>query len=309
MPSPNRFTAICIVIAAVLCAPQFSLGQYSISSIAGGGPNNLPALSASLGDAESVAFDSAGNAYIANSYGYANQIIEVSSTGTVTVVAGNGTPGYAGDGGPATSAALDQPEGVFVDGSGNIFIADTGNSVIREVVAGNIQTVVGINYDASGGSACQYGDGPALSAYLCEPYSIFVDGSGDIFIADFGNSVIREFVKSTGNVQTVGGNFTLGPGYNGDGPATQAQLDLPASVFVDAAGNIFISDTFNNLVRVINPSAQSVVIATVTIPPGNIGTVAGFQYDSFEGSAASVVLLDAAGQVIDHQPTTVGETL
>jgi hypothetical protein len=72
MPSPNRLTSICIVIAVVLCAPQFSLGQYSISSIAGGGPNNLAALSASIGYAESIAFDSAGNAYIANSYGYAN---------------------------------------------------------------------------------------------------------------------------------------------------------------------------------------------------------------------------------------------
>ena len=88
MPSPNRLVSICIVIAAVLCAPQFSLGQDSISSIAGGGPNNLAALSASIGFPESVAFDSAGNAYIAESY--ASQILKVSAGGTVTVVAGNG---------------------------------------------------------------------------------------------------------------------------------------------------------------------------------------------------------------------------
>ncbi|MFZ3265841.1 MAG: hypothetical protein WA172_17675 [Terriglobales bacterium] len=298
MPSPNKLASICIAVAVALSAPLL-FGQYSINTIAGGGPNGLPALQASFGYPESMAFDSSGNVYIAESY--ASQVLKVSTSGTVTVVAGNGTSGYSGDGGPATSAALGAfgPQGIFVDGSGNIFIADTGNSVIREVVAGsgNIQTVVGVNYDASQGSACQYGDGPALSAYLCLPYSIFVDGSGNIFIADFGNSVIREFVPSTGNVQTVAGNFTAGPGYSGDGPATQVQLDLPAGVFVDAAGNIFISDTFNNLVRVVNPSTQPVIIATVTIPPGYIGTVAGKQYDSMEGSACN---LSANGTAISE---------
>src|SRR5208282_1232473 len=290
MPSPNRLTSICIVIAVVLCAPQFSLGQYSINSIAGGGPNNIAALSASIGYAESIAFDSAGNAYIANSYLYANQIIEVSS-GIVTVVAGNGTPGYSGDGGPATNAALYQPEGVFVDGSGNIFIADTENSVLREVVAstGNIQTVVGVNYDASGGSACQSGGdgGPALSAHLCLPYSVFVDGSGNIFIADFGNSTIREVAASTGNIQTIAGTPGT-PGYIDDVPATDAELDLPGSVFVDSAGNIIVADTFNSVIRVVNPSAQPVTVANTTIPAGFIGTVAGSQYDSFEGSSCQL---------------------
>ncbi|MGA7646156.1 MAG: hypothetical protein WBW01_06570, partial [Terriglobales bacterium] len=272
----------------VLCAPQFSLGQYSISSIAGGGPNNLPALSASIGFPEGIAFDSAGNAYIANSYLYANQIIEVSSTGTVTVVAGNGTFGdYSGDGGPATSAALNQPEGVFVDGHGNVFIADTENSVIREVVAstGNIQTVVGINYDANGGSGCQSGGdgGPALSAHLCLPYSVFVDGSGNIFIADFGNSTIREVAASTGNIQTVAGTPAT-PGYIDGVLATAAELDLPGGVFVDGSGNIIVADTFNSVVRVVNTGAQSVTVAGVLIPAGFIETVAGFQYDSQEGS-------------------------
>jgi hypothetical protein len=285
MPSPNRLTSICIVIAVVLCAPQFSLGQYSISSIAGGGPNNIAALSASIGYPESVAFDSAGNAYIAESY--ASQILKVSAAGTVTVVAGNGTPGYSGDGGPATGAALYQPEGVFVDGSGNIFIADTENSVIREVVAstGNIQTVVGVNYDASGGSSCQSGGdgGPALSAHLCLPYSVFVDSFGDILIADFGNSTIREVVASTGNIQTVAGTPGT-PGYVDGVQATNAELDLPASVFADGSGNIIIADTFNSVIRVVNPGAQPVTIAGTVIPAGYIKTVAGSQYDSMEGS-------------------------
>ena len=287
MRSLNFFASLGIVAALAFGAPQVSLGQYSINSIAGGGPNGLLALKASVGDAESVAFDSEGNAYIAES-GYSSQILKVSAAGTVTVVAGNGTPGYSGDGGPATSAALFKPEGVFVDSSGNIFIADTQNSVIREVLAstGNIQTVVGVNYDSSEGSACVYGGdgGPALSADLCLPSSVFVDGSSNIFIADFGNSAVREVVASTGDIQTVAGTGVAG--YNADNiPAKTAQLDLPSGVFVDAAGNIFISDTFNNLVRVVNPSTQTVVIGTLHIPAGYIETVAGIQYDSMEGSA------------------------
>ena len=289
MPSPSRLTSICIVIAVALCAPYLSFAQYSINSIAGGGPNNLSALQASIGYPESIAFDTAGNAYIAES-GFSSQILKVSA-GTVTVVAGNGTPGYTGDGGPATSAALYQPEGVFVDSSGNIFIADTENSVIREVVAstGKIQTVVGVNYDASGGSACLSGGdgGPALSAHLCLPFSVFVDSSGNIFIADFGNSTIREVVASTGNIQTVAGTPGT-PGYIDGVPATSAELDLPASVFVDGSGNIIIADTFNSVIRVVNPGAQPVTIAGTVIPAGFIETVAGSQYDSMEGSACQL---------------------
>ena len=292
MPSPNKFISICIVIGVALSLPALSFGQYSINTIAGGGPNNIAALSASIGFPESIAFDSAGNAYIANSYLYANQIVEVSTTGIVTVVAGNGTfGGYSGDGGPATSAALNQPEGVFVDGSGNIFIADTENSVIREVVAstGNIQTVVGVNYDASGGSACLSGGdgGPAASAYLCEPYSVFVDGFGNIFIADFGNSTIREVVASTGNIATIAGTPDT-PGYLDNVKAIDAQLDLPGGVFVDKSGNIFISDTFNSVIRVVNPGATAVVVAGTSIPAGFIETVAGSQYDSIEGTACQL---------------------
>ena len=253
--------SFCLLLALALCAPQVALGQYSISSIAGGGPNNLPALQSSIGYAASVALDGSGNTYIADSY--SSQIFKLSG-GTLTVVAGNGTLGYSGDGGPATSATLNGPKGVFVDGSGNIFIADTDNSVIREVVAGtgNIQTVAG------NGTAGYSGDGnPATGAHLNDPFGVFVDKSGDIFIADTDNSVIREVVASTGNIQTVAGDFTLGAGYSGDsGLATSAQLDQPQGVFVDGSGNIFVADTYNSVIR------------EVTSANGNIQTVAGKYY-------------------------------
>jgi protein gp37 len=292
----NLAASYCILLAVALCSPQVAPGQYSISSIAGGGPNNLPALKSSIGYAVGVALDSAGNTYIADSY--SSQIFQVSASGTLTVVAGNGTLGYSGDGGPATSAALNRPQGIFVDSSGNIFLADTDNSVIREVVAstGNIQTVAG------NGTAGFFGDGnPATGAHLNDPFGVFVDSSGNIFIADTDNSVIREVLASTGNIQTVAGNFTLGAGYSGDaGLATSAQLDQPQSVFVDAVGNIFIADTYNSVIR------------EVTSSNGNIQTVAGVYYAwndsckfSGDGAAAAsaqlclpnAVLLDGSGNI------------
>jgi len=287
----RSFRVIASICLALVVAPQFSYGQFSITSIAGGGPNNLAALKASIGYAGSVVRDAAGNTYIADSY--SSQIFKVDTTGNLTVVAGNGTLGYFGDGGPATSAQLNGPEGVVVDGSGNIFIADTGNSVIREVVAstGNIQTVAG-----NGTSGYSGDGGPATSAELNDPFSLFVDGQGNIFIADTDNFVIREVLASSGNIQTVAGNASLGAGYAGDGgPATSAQLDQPEGVALDGSGNIFIADTYNSVIR------------EVTIANGNIQTVAGTyyawsdlcNYSGDGGPATSAYLCLPNGIVVD----------
>ncbi len=290
----NSVASICILFAVALCAPQVTLGQYSISTIAGGGPSN-PLTPPSIGQPTSVALDSAGNTYIADSY-YSSQIFEVSTTGAVTVVAGNGTYGYSGDGGPATSATLNQPEGVFVDSSGNIYIADTGNSVIRvvntgttspitigtvTVQPGTIQTVAG-----TPGSPGFSGDGnPATSAQLNNPIGVFLNSQGNIFIADTDNSVIRVVNNGTspitigtvtiqpGTIQTVAGTPDS-PGYSGDeNPATSAQLDEPLGVTLDGQGNIYIADTYNSVIRMVN--AQPVTIGTTTLPAGDIQTVAG----------------------------------
>ena len=298
MPAPKLLRTLVCTVAMALCISGASFAQYSIRSIAGGGPNHLPALQASLGIAQAIAFDTAGNAYIANSY-FSSQIFKVSISGTLTLVAGNGTMGYAGDAGPAASAALNRPEGVFVDASGNIFIADTDNSVIREVLASNgqIQTVAGTGTPGYSGDG-----GLATSAQLNDPYGVFVDASGNIFIADTDNSVIREVVAGTGNIQTVAGNFAAGAGYAGDsGPATSAQLDMPEGVSVDASGNIFVADTYNSVIR-------EVAAAT-----SNISTVAGTYYawndvckyagDGGPATSAQLCLpnaiyVDAAGNIL-----------
>ena len=312
----NQVVFFCSMFLSALCLPQLSLGQYTISTIAGGGPNNLPALQSGIGYAASVARDTAGNTYIADSY--SSQILEVSSTGTLTVVAGNGTLGYSGDGGPATSAALNRPEGVALDSAGNIYIADTDNSVIRVVntgtqaatvagiaiAAGSIQTVAGNGTPGFAGDG-----GSALSAELNDPFGVFVDAQGNIFIADTDNSAIREVAASTGNIQTLAGTPGTA-GYYGDGAsATSALLDLPQGISVDAAGNIYIADTFNSLIRVVNPGAQPITVAGVAIPAGDIQTVAGVYYNSSlgnpciftgdNGPATSAYLCQPGGVFVD----------
>src|SRR5437016_10369265 len=193
-----------------------------------------------------LAVDTSGNLFIADT---ANNVIRevVATTGIIQTVASNGTYGYGGDGGAATSATLSSPYGIFVDASGNLFIADSGNNVIREVVAatGIIQTVAGNGTLSYGGDG-----GAATSATLSNPYGIFVDASGNLFIADSGNNLIREVVAATGIIQTVAGNYNLGSAYSGDGgAATSATLSYPYGIFVDASGNLFIADTSNSVIR------------------------------------------------------------
>jgi sugar lactone lactonase YvrE len=281
MRRQNSPSLVFVALALVLFAPPALLAQYAISTVAGGGPNNLTALKASIGNPGGVALDAAGNIYIADSQ--SSHIFKVDTANNLTVVAGNGTHGYAGDGGPATSAALNGPEGVFVDAMGNIFIADTQNSVIREVTAsnGNIVTVAGT------GVAGYSGDGAiATSAQLYDPFGVFVDSAENIFIADSDNAAIREVVAGT--IQTVAGNGTVCPDPTtpcGDGaPATSAQLGFPEGVFVDAAGNIFIADTDDSRIRVVNPGTAQIEISGVQIPASDIQTVAGVSYDAGEGA-------------------------
>jgi trimeric autotransporter adhesin len=291
---------------------------YIINTVAGGGPNNLAALKASVAFPSGIAQDAAGNTYIATGYfdqvltgdggspfalSVGQSVLRVGTDGNLTVVAGNGTQGYSGDGGQATQAQLNDPSGVSVDNSGNIFIADTDNCVIREVIAttGVIQTVAGnnylcvypgYNYSGDGGKATQAQLGFTRGVFvdrsgnifiadsyngrirevvattgiiqtvakLGSAFGVFVDSSGNIFIADASNNAIREVLATTGVVQTVAGNGT--PGYAGDGGlATLAQLNDPSGVSVDSSGNIFIADTGNNAIREV--LATTGIIRTV----------------------------------------------
>ncbi len=257
-----RFAAVAILLLGLIAPTVWA--QNTVQTIAGGGPNNLPALKSSMGYPTSVVLDGVGNAYVANAaYG---RVFKVDTTGNVTVVAGNGARGgdFNSDGSPAVSASLVLPTGVAVDNSGDIFIADSTSCKIRKVSGQTdiISTVAGTG-------TCGYsGDGgPATSAQLEYPHGVAVDGSGNIFIADTWNCMVREVSAQTGNIFILAGtplglNGLGGCGYSGDGGlATSAQLELPNSVAVDGSGNIFIADTGNCRIREV--STQTGIISTV----------------------------------------------
>jgi hypothetical protein len=170
----------------------------------------------------------------------------------ISTVAGAGISGYTGDGGQATAAKMFFPAGVAFDGTGNYFIADEGNNVIRKVNnTGIIITIAGNGHGAGTGTGGYLGDGgPATAAEFYGPTDLALDAIGNLYIADEKNKVVRK-IDIAGNVSTIAGTGIAG--YNGDGGlATLAELDNPTSVVLDAAGNIFIADQGNHVIRQIN---------------------------------------------------------
>ena len=214
-----------------------------------------PATSAQLSHPSGVAVDGSGNLYIADTY---NNVIRkvAAASGNIATVAGNGTDGYSGDGGLATSAQLSFPAAVAVDASGNIYIADSYERIRKVNAATGIITTV-----AGNGASGYSGDGgPATSAQLSGPTGVAVDAAGDIYIADYWNQRIRKVTAATGVITTAAGNGT--EGYSGDGgQAATAELNYPWGVSVDAAGNLYISDQYNGRIRKV--AAATGIIATV----------------------------------------------
>jgi sugar lactone lactonase YvrE len=172
------------------------------------------------------------------------------TTGIVTTVAGTGTAGYAGDGGPALSARLNAPQRLAIDSVGNIYIADSDNNAVRRVAAssGIITTVAGTGTGGFRGDG-----GPGTSALLRKPRGVALDGDRVLYIADSGNHRIRRLDLATGTIRTIAGS-TRGSGGDG-GPASAAHFDNPRGLTVDSAGRLIIADTFNSVIRVITPTA------------------------------------------------------
>ena len=276
----------------------------NIETIAGMGPTHLgfsgdggSATSAMLGWLTGLAVDATGNVYLSD--GSSNVIRKITvSDGKITTIAGiflgnnvvDPTP-YFGDGGSASSAHVNIPLAVAVGAGGNVYIADAGNNVVRKILVstGTITTFAGLGAQGYEGDG-----GPASSAKLFNPYSVAIDGSENLYIADSENHVIRKVSASTGIITTIAGNGVQG--YQGDGgAATSANLFSPQGVFVDNAGNVYISDSGNNVIRKVTFSTG--IITTIA---GN-GT-AGYSGDGGPASSSSLssphgLAADAAGNL------------
>jgi secreted PhoX family phosphatase len=251
---------------------------YTVAGNGGcaGGPagDGGPATQAELCTADGVAVDGAGNLLIADTNNQRVRVVAASSgtfygqamtAGDIYTVAGNGSRGSSGNGGPATQAELNSPSQVAVDGAGNLVIADTHNERIRVVAAstgtfyGRAMTAGDIYAVAGNGGRGSSGDGgPAIRAKLSLPDGVAVDGAGNLVIADTHNERVRVVAVSSGTfygqVMTAGDIYTVAgtgtAGFSGDGgPAVRAEFTYPSAVAVDGAGNLLIADAQNERIR------------------------------------------------------------
>ena len=212
----------------------------TVTTIAGTGtvgysPDGTTATAATLNSPSGLAFDSKGNLYIADT---GNNVIRKIAGSTITTVAGiqGQGGGYGGDLGPATSANLNGPTAIAFDSGGNLYIADNGSSLVRKVDTATVPIIT--SYLGSG----------ATDKRLSSPNGLWFDAGGALYIADSGNQRVAKYVAPT--LSNFAGNLTAG--FKGDGgPAISAQLNKPVGVTVDAAGNIYVTDTNNSRIRKI----------------------------------------------------------
>jgi hypothetical protein len=264
-----------------------------ITTVAGNGTGGStgdggPATDAAL-YACGLAIDGSGNIYISTGL-FGSTIRMVNSSGIITTIAGHaGSYAYSGDGGPATDAYFFEPWGLAIDALGNLYIGDALNYAVRMInTSGIISTIAGTGPSHGGYSGDR---SAATSAELYEPFYICFDASGNLYISDYGNNVVR-MVNTSGIISTIAGNYSLGPGYGGDGmAATSAQLWGAFGLAADASGNIYICDYDNDVVRMVNTSG---IITTVA---GNYPLFIGYSGDG--GPAVNAQLYEPIGITID----------
>ncbi len=257
----------------------------TVTTVAGTGSNGYsgdggPATSAKIFAPTALATDSTGNLYIADQ---GNQRVrEVDTSGTITTIAGTGVAGFSGDGGPATSAQIDGPTGLAVDGSGSVYVSDTNNQRVRKIdSSGTITTFAGDGSGVYGGDG-----GPAAAAGLRYPKGLAFDKiHGDLYIADSGTSRVRK-VNSTGTISTIAGNGTAGFAGN-FGPATSATVGDPTALALDFDGNLTIAQTGYHVIRQVRASDGMIIPVA--------GTANSFGYAGDGGNPLSAVLYFPAG--------------
>jgi len=220
-----------------------------------------------------VAVDSSGNVYVADSDNH--RIRKITPAGVVSTFAGTGTEGHAD--GTGTTAQFKRPAGVVVDSSGNAFVADSVNHLIRKITpAGVVSTFAGTGTEG-------HADGTGTEAQFHGPLGVAVDSSGNVYVADANNHLIRK-ITPAGVVSTFAGTGTEG---HADGTGTEAQFHGPLGVAVDSSGNVYVADADNNRIRKITPA-------------GVVSTFAGTGTEGFaDGTATTAQFYHPSGVAVD----------
>ena len=268
------------VLVGAFVAGTAIVHAQTISTIAGNGASSYSgdgglAVSAGLNRPRGVAFDASGNMYIADELNH--RIRRVTPGGIITTFAGTGTGGFSGDGGQAVNAQLNQPGSLAFNANGSLIIADSQNRRIRKVNSSNgiITTIAGTGTEGFSGDG-----GPATSAMLRRAVDLAVDAFGNVYFADSVDHRIRK-ISTNGLISTVAGNGIQGYSGNG-GQATSASLRFPVGIALDAAGNLYIADAGNHVVREVTTTG------IIFNAAGN-GTGAGTDSGSFSGDGGGAV--------------------
>jgi sugar lactone lactonase YvrE len=282
------FFALCLAVPAAAQKITTVAGNGTHAFSPDGSAAALSSIALSLDSIANVVFDRDGNLVFAE--GAASRVRRVlKKTGTLETLAGSGRESFAGDGGPAVSAALKSPSEVAFDRDGNLYLADSANYVLRRVDAktGIITTVAGIRKNRF------TGDGPALETALARPGGLVFDPEGRLLIADTMNARLRRLDFATGRVETLAGNGDML--FQGPGPALKTGMGWVNAPRLDRAGNVFFCDTANN--RVLRLDAKT----------GLVEIAAGSGMNRFRGDGGPAVAaemnqpasiaLDAAGNV------------
>lgn len=255
-----RLITFGLILTAELCAgTQSSIPSFTIDTIAGS--------------------SAAGNIYIADANDH--RVRKIANDGTISTVAGDGFPGFRGDGGPASAARLNTPYGIAADGAGNLYIADLGNNRVRKIGPdGTITTVSGTDK-------------------FLAPRNVALDAAGNLYFSEFGGHRVRRVAAVHGTISTIAG--TGAAGFSGDGgSAKTAQLDYPAGLAFDSAGNLYIADSSNNRVREILVSGMITTVLGTGDPgatlPNQLNVPTGLAIDS----AGNLDVADSGNQRIQR---------
>ncbi|MEO8426858.1 MAG: hypothetical protein ABI651_07080, partial [Verrucomicrobiota bacterium] len=280
-------TMIALALTAIQGLAQSTYEPYTFTTLAGGGgfsSPDTPGSAARLSIPAGVAVDSAGNVYVADTFNHAIRI--VSPTRVVTTLAG--LPGAFGSAdGTGSDARFYYPDRLMVDGSGNVYVSDTGNHTIRKVTSqGEVTTIAGLA--GSSGSA----NGTGSAARFNGPEGLAMDGAGNLYVADLGNSTIRKVAPAGTNwvVTTIAGRAG-NPG-SADGTGSAARFNFAQGLGIDSVGNLYVGDTDNYTIRKVTPVGTNWVVTTLVGRAGISGSV--------DGTNSAARLSDPKGVAVDN---------